>query len=133
MASKQGTIKAPSDLNIQTHEMESARALADAGYDVEFAHRIEGYRVTSPDVMIGGVLWEMKAPQAGNRKAIERNLRKASKQSANIIFDSRRMKGISDAEVERELRKYANLIRAVKRLRLTPFLRISPAVSFVKT
>ena len=27
------------------------------------------------------------------------------------------MKGISDAEVERELRKYAGLIKAVKRLR----------------
>lgn len=109
-------IKAPSDLNIQEHELSTARALADAGYDVEFAHKTEGDRVTSADVIVSGVLWEMKSPQAGNRKAIERNLRKASKQSADIIFDSQRMKGISDAEVERELRKYAVHIKAIRRL-----------------
>ena len=116
MAKKQGTIKAPSDLNIQEHELSTARALADAGYDVEFAHKTEGNRVTSADVIVNGVLWEMKSPQAGNRKAIERNLRKASRQSANIIFDSQRMKGISDAEVEKELRKYAAHIKAIRRL-----------------
>lgn len=116
MAKKQGTIKAPSNLNIQIHELATARALADAGYDVEFAHKTEGNRVTSADVIVNGVLWEMKSPQAGSRRAIERNLRKASKQSANIIFDSQRMKGISDAEVKRELHKYADLIKAIRRL-----------------
>ena len=117
MSKKQGTIEAPSDLNIQEHELSSARALADAGYDVEFAHKAEGKRVTSADVIVNGVLWEMKSPQAGNRKAIERNLRRASRQSTNIIFDSQRMKGMSDAEVERELRKYAVHIKAIRRLR----------------
>ena len=116
MTKKQGTIKAPSDLNIQEHELSTARALADAGYDVEFAHETEGNRVTSADVVVSGVLWEMKSPQAGNRKAIERNLRKASRQSANIIFDSQRMKGMPDAEVGRELRKFAGHIKAIKRL-----------------
>ncbi len=96
--------------------MDTARAIADAGYDVEFAHRMWGNRVTSPDVVINGVVWEMKSPQASDRKAIERNLRKASKQSQNIIFDSQRMKGASDAEIERQLRKLCLHIKAVKRL-----------------
>lgn len=116
MAKRQGNITAPSDLNIQEHEMSTARALADAGYDVVFSHRTWGKRVTSADVVINGVLWEMKSPQAGNHKAIERNLRKASHQSTNIIFDSQRIRGMSDAEVERELRKFATLIKAIKRL-----------------
>ncbi len=60
-----------------------------------------GDRVTSPDVVINGVIWEMKSPQASDNKAIERNLRKACKQSPNIIFDSQRMKGASDAEIEK--------------------------------
>ena len=116
MEKKQGTITAPSELNIQEHEMSTARALADTGLDVEFAHRTWGNRVTSADVVANGVLWEMKSSQAGNRKAIERNLRKAIRQSGNIIFDSQRIKGASDADVERELRKYATLIKSIKRL-----------------
>ena len=114
---KQGKIIAPSGLNIQEHEMSTARALADAGYDIEFSRRTWGKRVTSPDVVINGVMWEMKSPLASDRKAIERNLRKACRQSANVVFDSQRMKGASDAEIERELRRLRRHVRAVKRLR----------------
>ncbi len=97
--------------------MSTARALADAGYDIEFSRRTWGKRVTSPDVVINGVMWEMKSPLASDRKAIERNLRKACRQSANVVFDSQRMKGASDAEIERELRRLRRHVRAVKRLR----------------
>ncbi len=96
--------------------MNTARAVADAGYDVEFAHRTWGDRITSPDVVINGVVWEMKSPQASDRKAIERNLRKASKQSQSVIFESQRMKGASDAEIERQLRRLRPHIKAIKRL-----------------
>ncbi len=96
--------------------MDTARAVADAGYDVEFAHRTWGNRVTSPDVVINGVVWEMKSPQASDKKAIERNLRKACKQSHSVIFDSQRMKGASDAEIEGQLRKLSVHIKAIRRL-----------------
>lgn len=116
MAKRQGKIIAPSNLNIQEHEMNSARAIADAGYDVEFAHRTWGNRITSPDVVVNGVVWEMKSPIASDRKAIERNLRKACKQSPNVIFDSQRMKGASDVETERRLRSLSEHIRSLRRL-----------------
>ena len=96
--------------------MITARAIADAGYDVEFSRRTWGERVTSPDVVINGVMWEMKSPLASDRKAIERNLRKACKQSSSVIFDSQRMKGASDAEVERELRNLRRRIKGIRRL-----------------
>ena len=116
MLKRQGKIIAPSHLNIQEHEMDTARAVADAGYNVEFTHRTWGNRVTSPDVIINGVIWEMKSPQASDNKAIERNLRKACKQSPNIIFDSQRMKGASDAEIEKRLRSIYPHIKAIRRL-----------------
>lgn len=116
MKKRQGKIIAPSNLNIQEHEMDTARAVADAGYDVEFAHRTWGNRVTSPDVVINGVVWEMKSPQASDKKAIERNLRKACKQSTSIIFDSQRMKGASDAEIEIRLRAIRAHIKGIRRL-----------------
>lgn len=117
MNKRQGNITAPSSLNIQSHEMDTARAIADAGHDVTFVHRSWGNRVTSADVVIDGVVWEMKSPQASDRKAIERNLRKACKQSTSIILDSQRMKGASDQEIEKRLRGICPHIKAIRRLR----------------
>lgn len=76
--------------------------------NVEFA--------TSADIVIDGEEWEIKAPTASNAGAIERNLRKAVRQSCNVVFDSRRMKHMPDGVVERELRKYAFYIKGLKRL-----------------
>lgn len=117
MVKSQGNITAPSSLNIQEHEISTARAMTDAGYDVEFVRRTWGSRVTSADVVINGVLWEMKSPQAGSKKTIERNLRRASKQSSNIHFDSQRIKGMNDSEIESALRTLCPHIKAIKRLR----------------
>ena len=104
MKKTRGKIIIAPDLNVWPHEYETARSLAMAGMTVEFIRRSEEYRTTSADVIIDGAAWEIKAPKAINPKAIERNLRKASHQAANIIFDSRRMKGASDGIIERELR-----------------------------
>ena len=68
-------------------------------------------------MVINGVVWEMKSPQASDRKAIERNLRKACKQSTSIIVDSQRMKGASDVEIEKRSRSVYPHIKAIKRLR----------------
>lgn len=98
------------------HEERTARALADAGRKVEFVRRSEEKRAKSPDVLIDGRLWEFKSPTADNVKAIQRNLHKALHQSRNVVFDSQRMKRVSDAVVERELRKFANVMRSLEHL-----------------
>ena len=59
----------------------------------------------------------MKAPKASNMKVVEKNLRKATDQSPYVIFDSRRMKGIPDHAIERELRVCAaGRVKALNRL-----------------
>lgn len=116
MAKHQGKIIAPANLNIQPHEMATARALADTGLDIEFIRRTWGNRVTSADVIINGVAWEIKSPIAGDKKGLERNLRKASKQSPNVIIDSQRIKGTSDEHIERVLRSLKPHIKAIRRL-----------------
>lgn len=58
MAKRQGKIIAPSKLNIQEHEMDTARAIADYGMDVEFVPRKKGKRVKSVDFVADRVLWE---------------------------------------------------------------------------
>lgn len=107
MSLKRGQIIIQSGANVWPHEMKTAEALAATGYTIEFIRRSEGQRTTSADAIIDGITWEMKAPKASNLKAIEKNLRKALDQSDCIILDSRRMKGIPDHAIERELRACA--------------------------
>ena len=102
--------------NVWPHELKTAEALAHAGHSVRFVRASQGQRVTAADIVMGGVVWDMKAPTVGTRKALERNLRRAARQSSSIIVDSQRIRSISDAQVERELRKLSSLITAVRRL-----------------
>lgn len=130
MATREGKIIIQSGANVWPHELKTAEALAAAGYSVEFIRRSEEQRVTSADVIIGGVIWEMKAPKASNMKAVEKNLRKAMDQSDCAIFDSRRMKGIPDHAIERELRICA--AGRVKKLRRLLFVNRKSQVIGIK-
>ena len=130
MATREGKIIIQSGANVWPHELKTAEALAAAGYSVEFIRRSEEQRVTSADVIIGGVLWEMKAPKASNMKAAEKNLRKAMDQSDCVIFDSRRMKGIPDHAIERELRVCA--VGRVKKLKRLLFVNRKAQVIDIK-
>lgn len=117
MTSKHGQIIIQSGANVWPHEMKTAEVLATAGYTVEFIRRNEQLRATSADVIMDGIVWEMKAPKASNMKAVEKNLRKAMNQSNCVIFDSRRMKEVPDHAIERELRICASgRIKKLKRL-----------------
>lgn len=77
MSKNQGNITAPSHLNIQPHEMATARAIADFGMNVEFRARIKGNGVKTPDFLAGGVFWEVKSPTSDKLKVIEKRLREA--------------------------------------------------------
>ncbi len=57
--------------------------------------------------MMEGLSWEIKAPKASKLSAIERNLKRATQQSPNIILDSSRMIGVQDQAIHTLLiRKY---------------------------
>ena len=115
MAKDKGKIIIAPGINVWPHELKTAEALAEAGYVVEFIRRSEERRARSADCVIGGKLWEMKAPTASNMKAVEKNLRKALNQAPHVIFDCRRMKGVPDAAIEREVRTcVAGRVRGLK-------------------
>ncbi|WP_165054466.1 hypothetical protein [Adlercreutzia sp. ZJ305] len=102
--------------NVWQHEMDTARALAGAGRTVEFVRRSEEKRTTSADVLMDGELWEMKAPKSDKARRVIRTLRDALHQSRNVIFDSRRMSKVPDAQIEHELRKGARELRSLRHL-----------------
>ena len=116
MERKQGKIIIAAGANVWPHEMDTAQSLAMAGYTLEFIRRSEEYRTTSADVIMNGLIWEIKAPESNKVKVIEKNLRKALHQSKNVIFDARRMKKLPDMVIEREVRKWCCELRTIKHL-----------------
>lgn len=111
-----GKIIIPGDVNIWPHEERTAKTLARTGYTVEFIRKSNCERETSADAFIDGAKWEMKAPNGSNLSLVEKNLRRAVKQSENIVFDSHRVKRIPDKAIMRELEKWAFEIKGVNRV-----------------
>lgn len=116
MKKKTGNISIPGDVDVWPHEYQTAVALARAGYDVTFIKKSDEQHEQTPDILIDGERWEMKAPKASTARAVERNLHRALQQSARVIFDCRRMKNLPDSVVERELRKRVKELRSLKGL-----------------
>lgn len=113
---RQGTIIAPSNLNIQEHEMDTARSIADYGMNVEFVPRTKGNRAKSADFVADGVLWEVKAPTSDNLRVVQKRLREALHQSRDVIFDSRRMNRLTNKAIQAEVEKWAKNLTSLRRL-----------------
>lgn len=116
MKKSKGSILIPSGVNIWPHEMKTAGALAAAGHTVEFIRKSERERERSADALIDGVKRELKAPNGSSISLVEKNLRRALKQSCHIVFDSHRIKRIPDKAIIRELTKWSHEIKGIETL-----------------
>ena len=114
---KIGKVITHGDVNIWPHEAATARSLAKNGETVEFIRKSEKKHETSADIFINGAKWEMKSPRSGKLSAVEYNLKKASKQSDKVVFDSRRMKHIPDKAIMRELIAKSHINKSVSRVK----------------
>lgn len=117
MAKKAGNITIPGDVGVRKHEMETARALANAGYDVVFLKKSNVEHQQTPDVLLNGERWEFKAPQASNARAVQRNLHRALQQAPRVVFDGRRMKNFPDKKILHEIDKWLPGLKSCKGLK----------------
>lgn len=81
-----GEIRIPAGLTVWQHELATAEALAKAGYIVEFLATDVRNSAKSPDVIMNNKKWELKSPKTDKLSAVERNLKRATKQSENIVM-----------------------------------------------
>lgn len=116
MAEGKGRIIIPADAEVWPHESRCAKTLATLGYTVEFMRRTEGDGVKSADIQMNGAVWEIKSPETSNVKALQRVLRRAGRQSPNVIIDTVRATKLSDDAILREIRRLAPLTKSVKRI-----------------
>jgi len=110
-----GKYIAPYGANIQLHEIETAKFLNRLGKDVEFLVPIYQKGARTPDIKMDGFFWEIKAPQSNGKHTIEHILRKALKQSKNIIIDLRRSKSSDKKNISQITRNF-KLIKDVNRI-----------------
>lgn len=117
MKNKIGTIIKSGDVAPWPHEEATAKVLALNGHDVKFVRKSNRFREHSADVYIDHVKWEFKSPTAKHTRTILKNLKEAKWQSENVVLDSRRMKGVPDEAIVRELRKCASEVLEIKRVK----------------
>jgi hypothetical protein len=111
-----GEIRIPAGIIVWQHELATAEALAAAGYIVEFLPISIRKDSKSPDVLMNGEKWELKSPKTDKLSAIERNLKRATKQSGNVVIDSRRMHKLQDRTVQKFLLQKYKQQKTIKQL-----------------
>lgn len=118
MATKKNSaqIVIPPEASVWHHELQTARALASAGYVVTFLTINDRRYAKSPDIIIDNETWEIKAPCSDKLSAIERNLKRATKQSQNVIIDSHRMRKLHDSSIQSMLIQKYRQQKTLKRL-----------------
>ena len=112
-----GRIIKPGDVSPWPHEEATAKVLALYGHNVEFIRKSNREREHSADVYVDGVKWEFKSPTAHHTKTILKNLKEAKWQSKNVVLDSRRMKGVPNEAIVRELKKSIKEVPEIAKLR----------------
>lgn len=112
---KIGKVILPSGVAPWPHEMRVARILSDAGYTVEFIHKVN---IKLADIFLDGIEFEIKSPKTSKANSLEHILKKALRQSANIIVDSSRMRAINDAKIQSFLVHQARSRKRIKRIML---------------
>ena len=97
------------------HELTTAIALANAGYNIRFISNNK--TIGMADCYVNNTIFEIKAPEGKSTACIERNLRKAvNHQSGNIIIDSFRVKNIQDRSIKNFLIERLKLKHGIKRI-----------------
>ena len=113
---KAGRIIIPDGAYPEDHEIETARVLIKSGKDIEFLVPVRTNGAQTPDVTWNNIDWELKSPRGKGKRLLDNTIRRAQKQSPNIIVDLRRVK-LKDRQVIDKLSNNPNILRGVKRLK----------------
>lgn len=95
------------------HELRVAEILALAGHRVEFL--AEG-TLPSADILLDGIEYEIKSPKTTSANSLEHILKRALKQSPNIIIDTSRMKNVRDDNLRKFLVAQVRSRKQIKKL-----------------
>jgi hypothetical protein len=99
----------PNGVVLQPHENATVVFFTEQGYDIKLIPPIQSKGARTPDIIMAGLEWEMKAPTSNGKYTIEHSFRSALRQSSNVIFDVRWSKMPQKkwvTEIERRFRNF---------------------------
>ncbi len=102
-------------VHLQPHEYHTVKLLLEFGYDIELIPESNIKGIKSPDIIMRGIPWEIKAPEGTSRKTIKHNFQHAAHQSESVIIDLCRCKQ-SEAMALKEIKYQFKLTKRIKRL-----------------
>jgi hypothetical protein len=83
---------------------------------VEFLQPVAGYKTKTPDIVMNGIMWEIKSPTGNSKKSTVEYQFKGLKQSRNLVLDGRRTK-LSDtfikAQTQQEIARHTRVGRII--------------------
>ena len=116
MQTRKGKI-IPNGVSLEKHESETIVFFTERGYDIELIPPSNSPKAKTPDFIMNGVAWEMKSPQGKSKTSLEHILKKAIKQSKNIIIDLRRSK-LKEEIAIKEIKKRYNQTNSCRKLKI---------------
>ncbi|MCR5789562.1 MAG: hypothetical protein K6G83_06710 [Lachnospiraceae bacterium] len=102
-------------VHLEEHEYTKVKLFLETGYDVSLIPPIQAKGMSTPDMEMRGVIWEMKAPQGKSRNTIKHTFQNACHQSPNVIIDLQRCK-LTDDEALKDIRYHYKTSKRIKRL-----------------
>ena len=117
MTKKTGKI-IPNGVYLQDHEYETILFLTEQGFDVELIPVSLEENTKSADILMSGLVWEMKSPHGNGKWVIKNILQKASHQSENVIIDIRRLKQYPQEKYINEVKQRFASISRLQRLKI---------------
>jgi hypothetical protein len=112
---KEGVKIVPSGVFPERHEHETADYFLKLGKDVKFIKPSRTKGAKNADVEIEGIRWEMKNLSGKSKRSVGDHLSKASRQSINIILDTRHFQLDEDCVIA-ETAKQFNIRRKIKKI-----------------
>ena len=110
---KVGKIIVPVGMKPWTQEMRVAEILAMTGHNVRF---LEESNLHTADILLDGVEFEIKSPKSANANSLEHLLKKALRQSPNIIIDTSRMNNFDNVNIKKFLISQMKKRKQIKKL-----------------
>ncbi|RBP98465.1 hypothetical protein CRD60_00955 [Bifidobacterium aemilianum] len=82
-----GSLHVPDGASLNAVERRAAEQLAAMGYHVTANPVVNEMRRRNPDFTLDGETWELKTPRGSGKNTINNILRKAGRQSPNVVVD----------------------------------------------
>lgn len=99
-----GIVTVPEGLNVEPHELKTARTLASYGADVHFRQLVHGNNKRNPDTIMFGRIWEYTPPTGSGKDTIAKQFRKAKRQAERLVIELRRC-GLDDSDAIDQIKR----------------------------